>query len=70
MGNSQKLALAIQAPSEHICDDMIIADLYRLARSGCFRKAAPLARAAKAMYPTETPTRIKTCLIRLGEILS
>jgi hypothetical protein len=70
MGSTQKLALAMLAPSEQISDDMIVADLFRLARSGRFRKAAPLARAANAMYPTETPARIKSCLFRLGEILS
>lgn len=50
-------------------DEEIVADLFRLARTERFTKLAPLLKEAEAMYPSEPPERIRTCLTRLGEIL-
>lgn len=50
-------------------DEEIVADLFRLARSGRFRKVEPLQQEAEALYPLESPARIKTCMKRLAEIL-
>lgn len=55
--------------SPSVSDDEIVADLFRLARTGRFRRAEPLLREAESMYPAEPQERIKSCLIRLGEIL-
>lgn len=52
-----------------ISDDEIVADLFRLARTGQFSKIAPLLKEAESMYPTEPQERIKACLKCLGEIL-
>lgn len=63
---------AMNQPKEPACivsDDEIIADLFRLARTGRFRKVAPLLEEAKSMYPAEPMERITACVKRLGEIL-
>ncbi len=52
-----------------ISDDEIVADLFRLARTGRYRKAAPLIEEAKRMYPGEPIERIKAFTKRLAEIL-
>ena len=52
-----------------VSDDEIVADLFRLARSGQFRQAAPLQEAGESMYPNEPKDRIHNCMRRLGEIL-
>ncbi|MDP2780481.1 hypothetical protein [Devosia sp.] len=52
-----------------VSDDEIVADLFRLARSGQYLKAKPLLAAGALLYPQEPKKRIKNCLVRLGEIL-
>lgn len=49
-----------------VSDEEIVADLFRLARTGRFKKVAPLLREAESMYLTEPSERIKTCMKRLG----
>lgn len=52
-----------------VSDEEIVADLFRLARTERFKHAAPLLREAESMYPHEPQERIRSCLLRLGEIL-
>jgi len=49
-------------------DEEIVADLFRLARTGRFKRVAPLLREAESMYPAEPADRIEHCLRRLGQI--
>ncbi|WP_121498287.1 hypothetical protein [Pseudomonas aeruginosa] len=65
-------AITVSKPNAQlqvVSDDEIVADLFRLARSGRFRKAEPLMREAERMYPAEPVERIKACMKRLAEIL-
>lgn len=65
--NGQSIVGAPQtAPAP--CDMEIIADLFRLARTGRFKRVATLLREAEKLYPAEPAERIKDCLRRLGEI--
>lgn len=52
-----------------VSDEEIIADLFRLARTGRFSLAEPLLREAERMHPAEPPIRILSCLKQLGLIL-
>lgn len=54
---------------DSVSDDEIIADLFRLARTGRYHSAEPLLDEAGRMYPAEPVGRIKACLKRLAEIL-
>lgn len=54
--------------SSPVSDLEIVADLFRLARSGRFRKIEPLLKEAAAMYPLEPVNRIKECLGQLADI--
>lgn len=49
-----------------VSDLEIVADLFRLARSGRFRKVEPLMQEALAMHPLESLERIKKCLGQLA----
>lgn len=65
-------ANAVSTPNEQdqpISDDEIVADLFRLARTGRYLKVEPLLEEAKRMYPAEPAERIKACLKRLAGIL-
>lgn len=55
--------------SVEVSDDEIVADLFRLAKSGRFKRLVPLLKEAEEQYPAETPGRIKACMRRLGEAL-
>jgi len=66
MNGSQ--ALGITTVSQ-ISDDEMVADLFRLARTGKFKHLEPLAKEAESLFPTEPAERINACLRRLGEIL-
>ena len=59
----------MKAANPHISDEEITADLFRLARSGRFKRLAPLLKEAEELYPNEPSVRIKECMKRLGEIL-
>ncbi|ELQ8317726.1 hypothetical protein B382_19175 [Stutzerimonas stutzeri B1SMN1] len=52
-----------------VSDDEIVADLFRLARTGRYHTAEPLMEEAGRMYPSEPSERIKACLKRLAGIL-
>ena len=52
-----------------VSDDEIVADLFRLARTGRYLKVEPLLEEAMRMYPAEPFERIKACLKRLAGIL-
>jgi hypothetical protein len=54
---------------QRISDDEIVADLFRLARSGRYLKAEPLLAAGASLYPNEPQERIKKCLRLLAERL-
>jgi hypothetical protein len=54
---------------QSVSDDEIVADLFRLARTGRYLRAEPLMEEAGRMYPSEPSERIKACLKRLAEIL-
>lgn len=49
-----------------VSDEEIIADLFRLARSGRFLEAKPLLAAGEQMYPNEPKERVRDCLRRLS----
>ena len=55
--------------TKDISDDEIVADLFRLARTDRFRTVAPLLQEAEAMYPSESPERIRACMKQLGNTL-
>lgn len=55
--------------STTVSDEEIVADLFRLARSGRFLRAAPLLAAGEQLYPTEPKERLRECLCRLGHML-
>ncbi|HBP1602275.1 TPA: hypothetical protein L5U90_003378 [Pseudomonas aeruginosa] len=57
------------AQLELVSDDEIVADLFRLARSGRYLKAEPLLAAGASLYPNEPQERIKKCLRLLAERL-
>lgn len=57
------------AQAQLLSDDEIVANLFRLARTGCYLKVEPLMEEAQQMYPTEPVERIKACMKRLAEIL-
>lgn len=63
----QPIAAAIQSNAP--CDEEIVADLFRLARSGRFRRVGPLLLEAQSMYPAEPAERIRDCLRQLGRKL-
>lgn len=50
-------------------DIEIVADLFRLARSGKFTRLEPLLEEAQGLYPAEPAERIRACARQLGEIL-
>lgn len=50
-----------------VSDLEIVADLFRLARSGRFRRVNPLLKEAQAMYPQEPAERISKCLGQLAD---
>lgn len=50
-------------------DEEIVADFFRLARTGRFTRAAELLTEGEALYSTVPPERLKSCLRRLGEML-
>ncbi|WP_213664149.1 hypothetical protein [Stutzerimonas stutzeri] len=52
-----------------VSDEEIVADLFRLARSGRFREAKALLAAGEQMYPNEPKERLRDCLRRLSKIL-
>ncbi len=52
-----------------VSDEEIVADLFRLARSGRFLEAKPLLAAGEQMYPNEPKERVIECLRRLSKIL-
>lgn len=45
-----------------VTDDEIIAEAFRLARSGRFRRADPLKAEVMRLFPAEPESRIRNCL--------
>tara|TARA_R110002124_G_scaffold128157_9_gene288599 strand:+ start:8525 stop:8761 length:237 start_codon:yes stop_codon:yes gene_type:complete len=52
-----------------VSDSEIVADLFRLARSGQIHAVPELIEAAKQYLPCETEERIKSCIKQLANIL-
>lgn len=57
------------AMAPQVSDDVIVADLFRLARTGRFKRLESLLKEAEGLYPAEPAERIKACVKRLGEVL-
>lgn len=55
--------------SEELSDDQIIVELFRMARSGRFKRVAALKEAALEMLEPVTAERIDTCMVKLANIL-
>jgi hypothetical protein len=58
-----------RAASPSVSDEEIVADLFRLARSGRFVEAKPLLAAGALMYPNEPKERVRECMRQLSKIL-
>ncbi len=53
-----------------VADDIIIAELFRLARSGRHMRVATLRTEAAALFPEVPDERIQDCLKRLARMLA
>jgi len=59
----------IQSHAPDVSDEEIVADLFRIARTGRYRNALQLMEAAQSTYRAEPLERMKTCLKQLAQIL-
>lgn len=59
----------MDTPLQDLSDDEIVADMFRLARTGEHYRIESLLAAAQALYPDEPAERIRSCAKQLAKIL-